>query len=337
MKKIIILLVVLLLITSVVFFIFFLKTRKISPKYEDKQLSTEINKCNFPYEAFETTIKTDETLPGNNNESIRHLIIDSSNYCIDNLSKQFQTVKVKGFDSSNMPVIPVSGHTYSVELPNDSEIKEVEIIPNDETRVEELNIPCSNLMCPNCPGCSCTGGYYDCSNDFGIFPEKQDYKIVDHGDSKAILFSLYPVVHNFKTRETSIFKSFSIKIHYKSQKQIMLSSRVDLFAGKNITDKDSAGITITNLSTISHNYKIILTIGDECFSSQPSSGLCINKQITQEEKIENIKSNEEKRIFIDFKAPENFPPTGGGKYVIIKILDEQEKELGSVKDLYLMN
>jgi len=149
--------------------------------------------------------------------------IDASDYQIES-SEMYDIVTIKGFDllqvSEKVPVIPVLRKTIS--LPKGSKVNNVNVSFSESQNLGKLYIP-GFVPCPDTEEES--SFLVPLSGDIGIFPTKQyEYRVVEHSDRTDVIVTLYPVVFDSKTHNTTLFKKGRIEINYLPASSGVVSS-----------------------------------------------------------------------------------------------------------------
>ena len=275
--------------------------------------------CGFQKE-FDDMIIKDE-INEVNGVRVRELDIKSSNYCLVNLNNAFKTVEIEGYDStfaSSVPLMPVSD-APDLDFPPDSEIIKVEIVPQNEVALGKMNIPCTSAYTGR-PGDK--SKMTDCSDEFNVFPPKQsNYSIFDNDNEKSIVLYFFPIKHDLISKETTLFKNFNIKIHYKSKQKIIISDYSYIETSKKQPDKQYVNFYIANMHPNTLNLKIKAFITDSCYD--PS--LVKSEKIIFEKEIKKtVEPNKAKDITINL---DTLAKKGALRCIYLDIFDQDDNQL----------
>ena len=215
------------------------------------------------------------------------------------------------------PVVPLA--IKSFEIPKDATISKIEIKSSDKISLGKVEIPAFHSA-PQIVGATDFDRYVDLPTDVGVLPtEAYSYRIAKLVDRQIVYVTLYPVVHDANSKETSLYQKFTIDLEYESN---ILGTVNTLAINKSIyspTEEGWTRVEIKNMTANNESYTINYQIINEK-----------GEEISSDSTTLNIDANQ----IIEGDVPFNAPSIPGKYKILLSITDTNDNIIGSEESIF---
>jgi len=215
------------------------------------------------------------------------------------------------------PVVPFVVESF--EIPKDATISKIDISASDKIDIGKVEIPAFHHA-SQIVNATDFSRYVDLPSDVGILPTTPySYRVAQLVDRKIVFVTLYPVVHDASSKETYLYKNFTIDMEYAST----ILGTVNVFAmNKSVYSPSEEGwttIEIKNMSVNNENYTIDYQITNEN-----------GEVVSNDSKVVNIDADSASKGDVAF----NVPSTPGQYKILFDITDSNGNNIGSHKSIF---